>query len=190
MINNIASKDNNISLIVNVRTWSRDSHGLYDYECTSTKNNNFKIKKDQIITRKKNEVRLVDETILKEEQDEEKLCKIYVDPSSKRFLKSDRYFFVNPISYRMNPNEENINNLQNKIWYIIKSEEMIPIVSNQIQSSNIINENEFAELKLNDIIKLGRVKYAVTEMTINNIKASIDQANPDNQVFNLIPEYM
>ena len=65
MINNIASKDNNISLIVNVRTWSRDSHGLYDYECTSTKNNNFKIKKEQIITRKKNEVRLVDETILK-----------------------------------------------------------------------------------------------------------------------------
>ena len=90
----------------------------------------------------------------------------------------------------MNPNEENINNLQNKIWYIIKSEEMIPIVSNQIQSSNIINENEFAELKLNDIIKLGRVKYAVTEMTINNLKASIDRANPDNQVFNLIPEYM
>ena len=67
---------------------------------------------------------------------------------------------------------------------------MIPIVSNQIQSSNIINENEFAELKLNDIIKLGRVKYAVTEMTINNLKASIDRANPDNQVFNLIPEYM
>ena len=90
----------------------------------------------------------------------------------------------------MNPNEENINNLQNKIWYIIRSEE--PANSKAILplSALITNENDFAELKLNDIIKLGRVKYAVTELKINNIKSSSDQANPEYQVFNLIPEYV
>ena len=88
----------------------------------------------------------------------------------------------------MNPNEENINNLQNKIWYIIKSEDLNNNVNSQ-QNQNIINENDFAELKLNDIMKLGRVKYAITEVNINNVKSSIDQADPENQVFDLIPEF-
>ena len=89
----------------------------------------------------------------------------------------------------MNPNEENINNLQNKIWYIIKSEDLNNNVNSQ-QNQNIINENDFADLKLNDIMKLGRVKYAITEVKINNFKSSIDQANPENQVFDLIPEFL
>lgn len=89
----------------------------------------------------------------------------------------------------MNPNEENINNLQNKIWYIIKSEEQPPHSSNQLPTQQqIINENDFAELKLNDIIKLGRVKYAVTELQIETVHNSIELANPNDQVFNLIPE--
>lgn len=89
----------------------------------------------------------------------------------------------------MNPNEENINNLQNKIWYIIKSEELNVTNINQLQPSNVTNENDFAELELNHIIKLGRVKYAVTELKINNCKKSIDQEISEKQVFNLIPEF-
>jgi hypothetical protein len=89
----------------------------------------------------------------------------------------------------MNPNEENINNLQNKIWYIIKSEDQSPHSANQQSSQQqITNENDFAELKLNDIIKLGRVKYAVTELHIDNEINSIEKADPNDQVFNLIPE--
>lgn len=75
---------NNLSLTISVRTWSRDSHGLYDYECSSTKNIIFKkVKNDQIIIRKKNEVRLLEEISYKEEQDEESLGKVCVDALSK-----------------------------------------------------------------------------------------------------------
>ncbi len=84
MINNV--KDNqNKSILINVKTWSRDSHGLYDYECNSTKNVSFTTKKDQQIIRKKNEVRL-DTPLYKEEQDEENLGKVYVDQSSNLYL--------------------------------------------------------------------------------------------------------
>lgn len=84
MINNV--KDNqNKSVLINVKTWSRDSHGLYDYECTNTKNANFTTKKDQIIIRRKNEVRL-ETPSYKEEQDEENLGKLCVDQSSNFYL--------------------------------------------------------------------------------------------------------
>ena len=84
MINNV--KDNqNKSILINVKTWSRDSHGLYDYECSSTKNVTFTTKKDQQIIRRKNEVRL-EMPVYKEEQEEENLGKVYVDQSSNLYL--------------------------------------------------------------------------------------------------------
>ena len=85
MINNISSTDTRC-LQISVRTWSRDSHGLYDYECSSTKNNNFKIKKEHQIIRKKNEVNLIYESTYQEEQNEENLGKIYVDLMSKSMI--------------------------------------------------------------------------------------------------------
>jgi len=172
----------NKSLCIASRTWSRDSHGLYDYECAQTKNSNLTIKSEHLLIRRKNDVRL-ENSNYQEEQTEEFLGKVYVDSLNRHFLS-------NPINYRMNPNEENINSLQNKIWYIIKSEELSNNSANQQQTQQqIVNENGFAELKLNDIVKLGRVKYAITEIKINGVKASIDQANIEHQVFNLIPDY-
>lgn len=45
-------------LKITTKTWSRDSHGLYDYEATQTKNNNILISgKDTKLIRKKNDVR-------------------------------------------------------------------------------------------------------------------------------------
>lgn len=178
--NNVPAKETQSRLLaLKIKTWSRDSHGLYDYECSQTKDNTYVTKKDHVLVRKRNEVR-IEGPDYKEEQEEENLGKIYSDALG-------RYFFYNPVEYLLNPNEENINNLQNKLWYIIKSEDNNP--NNSSQSPQIINENDFAEVNLNDIIKLGRVKYAVTEMKINNVKTSIDQASHENQVFNLIPEF-
>jgi hypothetical protein len=68
-----------------VKTWSRDSHGLYDYECSSTKNVTFTTKKDQQIIRRKNEVRL-EMPVYKEEQEEENLGKVCVDQLSNLYL--------------------------------------------------------------------------------------------------------
>jgi hypothetical protein len=102
-----------------------------------------------------------------------------------------KFFFTisNQITMRMIPNEENINYLQNKIWYVIRAEENSGEILNSAQNSQIKNENDFFELKLNDIIKLGRVKYAVTELKIGDKIMAIDKQT-ENQVFELIQDYI
>jgi hypothetical protein len=77
--------------------------------------------------------------------------------------------------------EGNINEMQNKIWYVIKHE-------NDGSASAITQGNEAYDIKINDIIKLGRVKYAVTEIKLNNNLLTIDK-NVSNPVFNLIHDY-
>jgi hypothetical protein len=85
----------------------------------------------------------------------------------------------------MSPSEENINELQNKIWYIIKPETHN---SNQNQNPNIHNENESFELKLNDIMKLGRIKYVITDLSLNGKLTSIEDRD-SGAVFSLILDY-
>jgi hypothetical protein len=88
----------------------------------------------------------------------------------------------------MTPTEENINELQNKIWYIIKPESHNNQMNNNQQNPSIANENEGFELKLNDIMKLGRIKYVITDLLINNTLTSIEDSN-SIPVYNLILNY-
>jgi hypothetical protein len=64
-------------LKMSTKTWARDSHGLFDYEATSTKNSqlftNCKVK----FIRKKNDVKLVQENY-EPEMDERELAKVKV----------------------------------------------------------------------------------------------------------------
>ncbi len=85
----------------------------------------------------------------------------------------------------MNATEQNINDLQNKIWYVIKQED-----SNGSNGTNPpVSTNDVYDIKINDIIKLGRVKYAITEINLNGVLQSIDKEASGNSVFNLISEY-
>src|SRR5689334_7494641 len=63
----------------------------------------------------------------------------------------------------MEPTGKNINDLQNKIWYIIKHDED---TGGNHNPQNLINTNEDYHICLNDIVKLGRVKYAANEIFI------------------------
>ena len=81
----------------------------------------------------------------------------------------------------MAASEQNINDMQNKIWYVVKQEDGAN--ANITYSSNYIYD-----IKINDIIKLGRVKYAITEMKLNNSLLTIDK-DVENPVFNLICDY-
>jgi hypothetical protein len=76
----------------------------------------------------------------------------------------------------MLPTEDNINDLQNKIWYVIKPEDQNAVF------------NDSYDIKINDIIKLGRVKYVITEMKLGSQLLSIEKDVP-HPVFNLIGEY-
>jgi hypothetical protein len=96
-------------------------------------------------------------------------------------INTEKYFLSSPLCYGMVPTEENINDLQNKIWYVIKQEDG---ASTNASSST----NDVYDIKINDIIKLGRVKYAITEIRIGESTQTIDK-NVEKTVFNLICDY-
>jgi len=87
--------------------------------------------------------------------------------------KTDEYTLSNKIDFNREPTQENITGLQNKLWYIIKSEE-----GNQNSNQKQTITNEDYSIIPNDIIKLGRVKYSFNEF--NHIKPK-DQMDVDQQ---------
>ena len=136
------------------RTWVRDSHGLYDYESTQTKNLNAVLADNVTIVRKKHDIKTV--TSKEEITDEELLLNV-------KYEKVDKYILENAVNFSMQPTEKNITDLSNKIWYVLRNED-----PNQNAGNQIVNTNEDYYLRKNDIIKLGRVKYALNEIHIQD----------------------
>ena len=156
-------------LCLSTRTWVRDSHGLYDYESSQTKNLNLVLGDSVQISRIKNDLHTTEKD--KEIPNEEELI------LNINYQKNDIYTIDNPVNLMMQPTEENINNLSNKIWYVLKSEDT---TSPNLQTINNINEDY--HLCKNDIIKLGRVKYALNQIYIPDKKNIIDIDLPNNDL--------
>ena len=148
------------------KTWVRDSHGLFDYESNQTKHLNAILAESIYITRKKHEIKTVNNP--SQLQDEEELLfNVRHDDTNKFVLESN-------VPVRIQPNQKNINELSNKIWYILKNDPIKSNNSNQV----IINTNDDYYLCKNDVIKLGRVKYSLNEINIPSRHNNIDIAPP------------
>ena len=84
--NNIVTSTSNTSvtefLSIKSKTWTRDSHGLFDYESNVVKENILLIQKDAILYRKKHELKEMkeNETLTENEQ---KICDIKLTNSKK-----------------------------------------------------------------------------------------------------------
>ena len=148
------------------KTWVRDSHGLFDYESNQTKHLNAILAESIYITRKKHEIKTVNNPKQLQEE-EELLFNVRHDDINKFVLES-------PVPVRIQPSQKNINELSNKIWYILKNDPIKSNNSNQV----IINTNDDYYLCKNDVIKLGRVKYSLNEINIPSRQNNIDTAPP------------
>ena len=145
----MSGKNENFVLSLCTKTWIRDSHGLYDYESNQTKNLNAVLAESIYIGRKKHDIKTLNSpNDLK--QDEELLFNVKNDYK-------DEYALENEVPIRIQPTEKNINDLSNKIWYVLKND---PNQSNQ-SNQTITNTNDDYYLCKNDVIKLGRVKYSL-----------------------------
>ena len=151
------------------KTWVRDSHGLYDYESTQTKNLNAVLAESIYIARKKHEIKTLNSLNELRPDEEELLFNVVND-------NKDEYILENKVPFHIQPTEKNINDLSNKIWYVLKND---PIQSNQ-SNQTIINYNDDYYLCKNDVIKLGRVKYSLNEINIPSRQNNIDIAVPCN----------
>ena len=164
----MSGKNENFVLSLCTKTWIRDSHGLYDYESNQTKNLNAVLAESIYIGRKKHDIKTLNSpNDLK--QDEELLFNVKNDYK-------DEYALENEVPIRIQPTEKNINDLSNKIWYVLKND---PNQSNQ-SNQTITNTNDDYYLCKNDVIKLGRVKYSLNEINIPSKHNNIDVAIPSN----------
>lgn len=107
------NNDNKPILTLYTKTWARDSHGLFDYECQQTKNKHIYVFGQGRLLRKSHEVCQINETRALT-ADEQLLADInYQD---------EEYNLSSLVKRLMEPSEDNINSLQNKIWMIIKAD--------------------------------------------------------------------
>ena len=79
------------------------------------------------------------------------------------------YSLVNPIPSYIKKNENNINDLKQKMWYLLESN---PINEQKINETYILNQN--------DIIRFGKVIYAVQKIHIENKNKIIEIDNNNN----------
>ena len=75
----------NLKLLI--KTWSRDSHGLFDYETSSTKTNQLLISSSCKLIRKKNDVKFVQENH-EIEFEERELAKIFFEENQIRKIQT------------------------------------------------------------------------------------------------------
>ena len=137
------------------KTWVRDSHGLYDYESSQTRNLNAVLAESIYIARKKHDIKTLNNINDLKPEEEELLFNVLNN-------KKDEYILENPVPILIQPTEKNINDLSNKIWYVLKNDPNLSNNSNQ----TITNTNDDYYLCKNDVMKLGRVKYSLNEINI------------------------
>ena len=160
-------QNSNFVLSLCTKTWVRDSHGLYDYESNQTKNLNAVLAESIYIARKKHDIKTLNNLNDLVPEEEELLFNVMNNST-------DEFILENTVPIHIQPTEKNINDLSNKIWYVLKND---PLHSNQ-SNQTVTNTNDDYYLCKNDVIKLGRVKYSLNEINIPSRQNNIDIALP------------
>ena len=158
-----------IGVYLNMKTRLRSTSGIFDYSSDQNKNFNTFITKRTYITKQENNfIKGLNNQSDKKEGDE---FLFFVRYRAKIFKIENQGFLKN-----LEINNTNIELINKYIWYVINSED------------SSFNKNEDYYLSVNDIIKLGKVKYIVKEIYIkNNLKKINEDKKP--KIFKLIPNY-
>ena len=150
--------DEKLGLFLEFKTYQRNDLNLYDYSSKDIKVINTIIESGTFIVRKKSDIIRKDrQSDIYQKMGEDLLFRI-------RSNKIDQFTLENPIP--MNNiafTEYNVNNLNNKIWYVLNS-----------NNPNDIIKNGDYNLCENDIIKMGNIKLIARKI---NIKPKEDEGN-------------
>ena len=137
------------------KTWDKDTNGLFDYYSKETSNFKSSIYEDMELIRNGHEVKEVKTGILIDEKEDNIETLFNIKKQDKEFI------IENNIEINMEQTEENINKINDKLWYVVHQ------------------KNKRYYLLKNDIIKLGRIKYLITEESINSGDIKYELSFPD-----------
>lgn len=147
-------ESNNNSNKIFTKTWIKDSHGLYDYESHSISQNTITPSNNTYLYRVNDEV-VISQTIMNEPENQF-LAKISIDPKN-----NNNVTLSTNVPKELPINNETVTALQDQIWQVVKANS---ITANS--KPNRYHSNYIYELKKNDILKLGRVKFVVKDINI------------------------
>lgn len=164
--------------VLNVRiyTWVHNTDGIFNYKyientmTTMARDESIKIvqgniSSNQYLARKNNTgniIFLAQNSFFNEENDE-LMFRV------RKSIKKDEFEIINPISLMLKKTQKTIENLNNNLWYVIKSD-----------GDFFDNNNEDYPLNLYDIIKLGRRKFEIIKYNINSNAQTKTQNNSLN----------
>ena len=149
---------------LDIKAWKNNSNETFSYKDKFSNHKRFKNGSSCFIFRKNiNCIEMEESQILDDNENCDLLLRIR--KSSKI---DNKYEIINPIPKNMKRNEYNINQLNNALWYIINYGE---------------NKNDSYTLNENDILKIGRKKYEVIKLNINN--RNNYQNNDNNSEYNI-----
>ena len=135
-----------------LKTWTGDVGGIFDYSTKSFQTVKDIIVESTYVVRNKNNFSIDNKPQHSDiQKDEELLFHVLIDINNK-------YSLYNPIPKHFKLNNENCDYLNNKIWYVIKSED----------PNDDDNCNEEYSLSENDIIKFGKIKFVVQKIYLEN----------------------
>lgn len=176
--------DEKLGLFLEFKTYQRNDFSLYDYSSKEIRIINTIIESGTFIARKKSDIiRVNRQSDIMQKAGEELLFRI-------RINKNGQFILENPLPMNNIPfTEYNVNNLNNKFWYVLNS-----------NNPNDIIRNEEYHLCENDIIKMGNIKLIVKKICIkskeeeqidnnqNICNYDINSLNKDaGSIFNFLP---
>ena len=140
-------------LFLNLDTWNNESNNIFDFTSNSIKNIKAYIAHSTYVVRTKNDIFLYIEQHADIQNNNGDVLIFHVNNSI-----SNIYNLMNPIPKNLKLKESNFDYLNNKIWYVLKT---VDLENHDIKPNS---SNEEYYLNQNDIIKIGKVKYAVQKI--------------------------
>ena len=156
-------KNDNKILNLILNTWGNDPNEIYDFSSNSIKKLRALIAESTYVVRTKNNIfQNIDQHADIDTKNEDLI--FHVNNSNH-----DTFILINPIPKNLKLTQYNFHYLNNKIWYVLKTDNQ----DNKEIKENDKKFNEEYYLNENDLIKIGKVKYAVQKIFLKS-KNSID----------------
>ena len=151
---------------MNIKTYNKTPGALFDYSSNYFKEINTILDNGTYLTRKDDSIiRVEKQSNIESKRGEELLFYI-------RMNKNDIFSLENPVPMKNIPiSNDNINNLNNKIWYVLNS-----------NNPNFPNGNEDYFLSQSDIIKIGNIRLYVQDIHIKDKQENQDNIIKDNNL--------
>ena len=161
--------DEKLGLYLDFKTYTNKERSIYDFSSKETYEINTLIENATFIVRRdKNFIRVDMQSEIQKHMGEELLFKV-------RIKNNDIFMLENPVPNKNIPlTIDNINNLNNKIWFVLNS-----------NNPKLENENEDYYLCENDVIRMGNIKFMVKEFHIEDIKEKDEKIKLNEEEGNL-----